>query len=165
VSDPVTAASLSLIARKSVNGTGGQSFYFMWNGARVGSNQWSNLPTDNSYVGLPYSSVTLTLASVNGQHGFEMSAAGGPEGGTEIWATMFFRSVTFEFTAADSDGFAYLVGQWIVAALGAGLLSSEMPKVSAFLRRKGLFLEPREHAEAFRRIRALTFPQYFVLGA
>ena len=163
ITDPVTAASLSLIARKGINGSGGQSLFFLWNSVVAGTNQWANLPTDYTYVGLPYSAGTPAVAATNGQHGFYMSAAGGPSGGTEIWATMFFRSVTFEFTAVDSEGFSYLVGQWIVAALGAGLMFREMPKIAAFLRRNGLLLEPREYAEAFRRIRALTFPQHFVL--
>ena len=165
IADPVTAATLGLYARKGINGSGGQSLFFLWNSAVVGSNQWSSLPTDYSYIGLPYNAGTPTVAATNGQHGFYMSAAGGPNGGTEIWATMFSRAVSFEFTAVDSEGFAYLVGQWIVATLGGWFLLEEMPKVAAFLRRNGLFLEPREYAVAYERVRALTFPRHFVLGA
>ena len=165
IADPVAAAALEMGARKSINGSGGQSFFFVWNGVPAGINLWVNLPVDYSYVAIPYAAGTPTVAATNGEHGFYMSAAGGPNGSAEIWVTWFRRSVTFVFTAVDSDGFSYLVGQWIVAALGAGLLLQEMPKVASFLRRKGLFLEPSEYAEAFRRIRELTFPQHFVLGA
>jgi len=165
VADPVAAAGLGLGARKSVNGSGGQSFFFVWNGSVVGSNLWANLPTDYSYIAIPYSAGTPTVAATNGEHGFYMSAAGGPEGGAEIWVTWFRREVTFEFTAVDSDGFAYLAGQWLVAALGVGLLMREMPKVARFLSQKGLRLRTDEYGEAYERIRKLTFPRHCVLGA
>lgn len=159
---PVTAATLGLWARKHINGSGGQSLFFKWNGAVVGSNQWASLPTDYSYIGLPYNAGTPTVAEANGPHGFYMSAAGGPAGGTEIWTTMFSRAVSFDLDAIDSTGFNFLVGS-IMASIGANLLMRDMGGVLKALRRKGLQIYPHEVKETFRRLRGMTFPRHFVL--
>lgn len=165
ISDPVASAALTMSARKSLNGTGGQSFYSVWNSVVGLTNQWGNLPLDYTFGPTGETFGTPTLAAVNGQHGFYMSAAGGPSGAAEIWVSYFIRVIGFTFADVDSTGFAYLVGS-ILAAIGPMLMRREMPALARELRKtRGLAIHPHELDEAYQRFRALTFPRHFVLGA
>ena len=166
MADPLTSVMLQMSARKSVNGSGAQSLYFMWDSAPIGINKWPILPIDYTYDTPSHTITTPTLAAANGQHGFTMSAAGGPSGGTEIWVSYLLRTVTFEYTAVDASGFAYLVGSLVLGMIGPGLLFRGIPAVARIIHRiRGLLIQPHEYGETYRRLRALTFPKHFVLGA
>lgn len=164
--DPVTSAQVAMYARKSINGTGGQSLYMVWNGAPEGLNLWGELPLDFTYGGMGTIIAAPTLAAVNGQHGFYMSAAGGPGGGAEIWVTQMFRLVTFTYSAVDSDGFAYLVGSLFAGIVGSGLLFRDMAKVARTVwTKRHVLVEENEYRDVFDVWRGLRHREYFVLGA
>ncbi len=164
VTDPVTAASLGIYARKYANGVGGQAFYGLWNSSRTGTNLFPTLTFD-SYALNTVAAATLTLAAVNGQHGFETWAAGGPRNPVEIWVTQFYRTVNYSFIAGTTGDFGYLIGSLVGALVGSNLLLSEMPALAramARVWRKGqnLRLRADELEPAWRAWRGSRFPTY-----
>ena len=154
VADPVTAASLTGLSREYLKGGGGRGYYALWNSVVVGANREAEVHVAApNYVAVTYSAAGagLALAVVNGEHGFQFSAAGGPSNKAEYWITHLYRTVTFTYTAGDAGEFAYMIGSLAGAFIGANLLFREMPDLARFIwRRRRFLILPSEYAEAFR---------------
>ncbi len=153
VTDPISAASLTAVTRTYLKGAGGRAYFIRWNGVRSGSNRQAEVRLQEpNYVSITYTATggELALASVNGEHGMEFSAAGGPTQKAEYWVTQVFRSTTFGYTAGSAEGFGYQMGA-IAAAIGAGLLMRDMPALAKRLWTERRFLiHPEEYGEALR---------------
>lgn len=167
VTSPVTAASVSFSAKKYANGGGAQCFYGVWNSVRMANNRFGLL-NSNSYVstGDSASGSGLDLAAVNGQHGVEVTAAGGPRNPVEVWVTHLYRTVTFEFAATSGAGdFAYLIGSLVGALLGSNVLLRDMPGIARAMARtwrggRNVRLLDHELEPAWRAWRAFRHPVY-----
>jgi hypothetical protein len=133
VGDPVTSATLNAKMRAVRNGGGAQSLYFVWNSVRTGANQWSSVGVRPDYASVSITVAAPALSAVNGQHGCELEAAGGPSNKCEVWTTLFYRTVTYTYLTSGGGEFAYLVGSLLGACIGANLLLSEMPALNAAL--------------------------------
>lgn len=159
IADPVSAASISAAARQYQRGNAQRYFIFYWNGAEVGSDWGPTIDIgDPNYVGCTYSAAGagLTLAAVNGQHGFTAKAASGT--GWEVWVTNVYRDVTYAFSPAAITGdtqFAHLLGS-IALLIGGNLLLREMPAVSKAL--GNIRLLPSEYETAWREWRDYRHP-------
>jgi hypothetical protein len=91
-----------------------------------------------------------TVAAVNGEHGFQMSAAGGPANQWEVWVTQFYRTVDYTYPAGNAGEFAHLIGS-VMAALGANLLTRDMLALArSIYRRTRVLIKPSEYEEALR---------------
>jgi hypothetical protein len=121
VVDPVTSAGVGAYAKKYTNGGGAQSLYTVWNNARMPTNLYFMINySAYTLIGENTSGAGLALAAVNGSHGIEVSAAGGPSNPVEVWITQLYRQVTFDFSVATGAGdFAYLIGS-LIGALKIG---------------------------------------------
>lgn len=151
VTDPVTAASITAKVREAAPGAGGRSFYFHWNSVVGGTNFGSTIHAARPSYVTPSRAAAggeLALAAVNGEHGFEMYAAGGPSQKWEVWCTLCYRSVTFTYAGGSADHFGHLIGS-VIGAIGAGLLLREMPALARAIRRKtGTLILPHEYETA-----------------
>jgi len=169
VTDPVTSAAIRCYAKKYTNGGGAQTFYGVWDSTRMSTNLFSLL-NYKTYVlaGQAAAGAQLALASVNGQHGYEVTAAGGPSNPVEVWITYLYREVTYDFAAATSAGdFSYLLGSLIGTLLGGNLLLRDMPGVSRALSRvwrggRNVRLLDHELEPAWRAWRTFRHPVYSV---
>jgi len=148
VTDPVNSASLTAISRRYLKGVGGRSYWIRWNRTQVGTNRQAEVG-EASYVTITYNAAggTLALAAVNGQHGMEFSAAGGPSQKAEYWVTHLYRTVDFTYSAGSADAFAYNLGS-LAALIGGNLLLQHMPGISGLLGR--IRLRPDEYEPALR---------------
>lgn len=152
VTDPVTAASITAVTRMEMPGGGGIGFFMYWNGTSLGVNR------NVDVVGFEYRPITytaiaphLTLASVNGEHGFLFFAAGGPQNKAEYWVTQAYRTVNYSYLVGDAGEFAYMIGSLAGAAIGGGLLFREMPGLARYIWRKARYLiKPEEYETAWR---------------
>lgn len=153
VTDPVTSATLHTYARQYDAGIGTRIFYLWWNGVQAGSN-WGE------YYNVNYPSYILdgvhtvsgpgpALSAVNGEHGFHMRGSGGPDHKWELWLTLFWRTVTYDYAAGTAGNeFAHLIGS-IAAAIGANLLMRDMPALARTVQAKTrTLILPGEYAEA-----------------
>lgn len=149
VASPINGANLYARVREQAPGAGGRGFSFQWNSVQSASNVAATIHTARpSYVSLSEAQTALTLADVNGEHGFAMTAAGGPTSMWEVWCTHFYRDIDFTYSAGSGDNFAHLVGS-LAAAIGAGLLLREMPDLArAIWRKTGTLIKPSEYQEA-----------------
>jgi hypothetical protein len=151
VADPVNDSDLYCRVREYAVGAGGRSFHFQWNSVLAGSNlgETGIHATRPNYSLQTYSAGAALLAAVNGEHGFQMSAAGGPSQKWEVWVTQFYRTVDYTYTASTSaDQFAHLIGS-LAAAIGANLLLRDMAAlVRSIQRRTGVLIKASEYAEA-----------------
>jgi hypothetical protein len=151
VTDPVTAASLTAVTREYLKGGGGRSYYLQWNSTQVGSNQEATVHAASpNYVSISYaaSGATLALAVVNGEHGLQFSAAGGPSNKAEFWVTHLYRTIDFAYGVGGAGQFSYLIGSLVGALIGANLLLRDMPRLSRALGR--FRLRPDEYEPAWR---------------
>lgn len=155
VADPVNDADLYCRAREFAPGVGGRLFYFQWNSAVSGADKSTEIRTARpNYALLTTSLGAVTLAAVNGEHGFQMTAAGGPSQQWEVWVTEFYRTVDFTYPAGDAGEFAHLIGS-LAAAIGANLLLREIPELARRIAvRTGLLIKPSEYREALAAWRA-----------
>jgi hypothetical protein len=152
VADPVNDSDLYVRAREYALGVGGWHFFFQWNGVQAGSDQQLTLRTvpGNAYILLTHSAGATTLAAVNGEHGFQMSAAGGPANKWEVWVTEFYRTVDFTYPAGNAGEFAHLIGS-LAASIGATLLTRDMMALArSIYRRTRVFIKPSEYEQALR---------------
>jgi hypothetical protein len=133
------------------------------------------MPT-NLYFMINYSAYTLigentsgaglALAAVNGSHGIEVSAAGGPSNPVEVWITQLYRQVTFDFSVATGAGdFAYLIGSLIGALIGSNVLLRDMPRMARAMARvwrggRNVRLLDHELEPAWRAWRTFRHPIY-----
>lgn len=153
VADPVNSASLSTVARRYLNGAGGQAYHIRWAGSSRAPNLWSSLPFRvYRYVTVTYTAGdggTLSLASVNGEHGMQFNAAGGPTQKAEVWVTQVYRTVDFTYEAGSAGEFAHLIGSLVGSLLGSGLLLSHMADISALMwAKRRIRLRPDEFQTA-----------------
>ena len=150
VADPVTAATLYAKVREYAPGAGGRAFYFQWNSAMVGSNLGPAIHVSGGYTTQSYAAGGAALAAVNGEHGFNMSAAGGPTQKWEVWCSLFYRSVNFTYAGGSEDHFGHLIGG-LMGAIGAGLLLRDMPALALVISKQtGTLIKPSEYDEALR---------------
>lgn len=169
VADPVTAASINYAAKKYANGGGAQKFYGVWNGTRMSTNRFGLLNT-STYTAIADSTsgAGLALSAVNGHHGVDIEAAGGPSNPAEVWITYMYRLVTYTFASTTSAGdFAHLVGSLIGAALGANILLRDMPGIAQAMARvwkggRNVRLLDHELEPAWQAWRAFRHPAYSV---
>jgi hypothetical protein len=152
VVDPVTSASITAVTRMYLKGAGGRSYYLRWNGASVGSNRQVEVRWAPGYIDISYSAAggELVLAAVNGQHGMQFSAAGGPSNKAEYWVTHLYRTVSFDYLTSDAGEFAHIIGSIAGAVMGSGLLFREMPALARYIwRKKGFLIHPGEYELAW----------------
>lgn len=160
VTSPVNAATLVGRVREYAPGAGGRGFSFWWNSTQEATNHAATIHAATpSYVTASYAPVALTLADVNGQHGFAMTAAGGPSQKWEVWITQFYRTVDFTYSSGGASEFAHLIGS-VSIAIGANLLMRDMGALSRFIQiRTRTLIKPSEYAgalEAWRRMRHMV---------
>lgn len=165
VTDPVTSASVSAVVREYAHGAG-HAFYVLWAHLDPGGGDVDQAPTvhaaGGAYVTLSAagSGGSLALASVNGQHSVVFQGAGGPSNKAEFWCTQFYRTVEFSYGAAGAAGpFTHLIGSLVGSFIGAGLSLREMPRLNAFMRRRGRWLRPEEYEPAWAAWREYTHPR------
>jgi hypothetical protein len=153
VTDPVTSCTLTAKVREYAPGAGGRLFYFQYNSAQAGTDQSTTIRLARpAYATLTYaaSGGGLALAQVNGEHGLQMTAAGGPTQKWEVWCTTLYRTVVFVYAGGSADAFAHIIGS-LIGAIGAGLLLRDMPALArAAFRRTGLLISPDEYERALR---------------
>lgn len=150
VASPVNDADLYCRVREYALGAGARSFHLQWNGVLAGSNlgETGIHATRPNYSLQTYSAGAAALAAVNGEHGFQMSAAGGPSQKWEVWVTEFYRTVDFTYSSGGASEFAHLIGS-VSIAIGANLLMRDMGALSRFIqRRTRTLIKPSEYAEA-----------------
>jgi hypothetical protein len=137
VADPVTSASLTAVTREYLPGAGGRDYRFLWNSTEVGPNQTGMHAARPNYVSNTYAATgtELAISAVNGEHGLQFKAAGGPSNKAEYWVTQFYRTVVFEYGLGNAGEFAYMVGSLVGALVGGNLLLREMPALSRFMGR------------------------------
>ena len=162
--DPVTSASLSVVTRQYAKGGGGREYYLVWNSTQIVANRAPEVyAVKPAYTTMTYNAAagTLALAVVNGQHGMEFWAAGGPSNKAEYWVTHVYRDVTYAYASATTGDtqFAHLLGS-IAACIGANLLLREMPAVSRALGK--IRLLPDEYERAWRAWREYKHPAWSV---
>ena len=152
VADPVSAASLTSVVRIYLTGGGGRGFYNYWNSAQIAVNRASEI--GSSYVAITsnLAGADLVLATVNGQHGAQFNAAGGPSSKAEAWLTHLYRSVTFTYNTGSAGEFAHLIGSLVGTLIGGNLLLREMEAVSMAMGRVRLL--PSEYEPAWREWKA-----------
>jgi len=151
VADPVNDSDLYAYAREYAPGVGGRGFSFQWNSTMVAVNHASTIHAARpAWVLLAESIGAATLAAVNGEHGFMMTAAGGPSQKWEVWVTQFYRTVDYTYPAGDAGEFAHLIGS-LLTAIGATLLTRDMMALARSIYRKtGVLIKPSEYEEALR---------------
>jgi hypothetical protein len=149
VADPVTAASLSCVAREYQPGnSSGKYLYLQWGTTQDTPYGANYAPLLDTYQTLTFNAAAaeLTLARVNSHHGVYYQVAGGT--GWECWLTHIYRQVTFDYsggaTSADTQ-FAHLIGS-LAAVIGANLLLREMPALNQALGRVKLRADELESA-------------------
>jgi hypothetical protein len=154
VTDPVNVAAITCFAREYAKGGGGRGFFAMWNSNVVGANREAEVHVANpNYVGVncPVVGADLALAAVNGYHGFQFSAAGGPSNMAEFWISQMYRTVDYTYLAGAAGEFAYHIASLVGAFIGGNLLFREMPALSRFIwRRAGYLIKPSEYEIAYR---------------
>lgn len=156
VADPVNSASISTYAREYQPGNAERFYFHYWNSARSGSNwgEYLHLFNQTSYGIYSYDAGAASLATVNGQHGFEMKAASGT--GWEIWVSACWRTVNYDFGAGGADTeFSHIIGS-IAALIGGNLLLREMPRLNRVLGR--IRFRPDEYEPAWRAWRNYRHP-------
>jgi len=151
VGDPVNGANLYAYAREYAPGVGGRSFQLLWDSAIVGANKAAEIHTARpSYVLVSHSVGAVAVATVNGEHGFQMTAAGGPTQKWEVWVTQFYRTVDYTYPAGDAGEFAHLIGS-LLATIGATLLKRDMMALArSIYSRTGVLIKPSEYEDALR---------------
>jgi hypothetical protein len=151
VADPVTAASVTTRTRNYANGGGGREYYAWWNGVRVGANRQNDVDSQRpNYATVTYATAGagLALAAVNGEHGWEFIAAGGPSNKAEYWMTQCYRTVDFTYPSGSAGDFSWLIAS-LVGAIGANLLMRDMGALArAVYRRTRVLIKPSEYDDA-----------------
>ena len=134
VGDPVTSVAIGATSRMYLKGAGGRAYYIRYNNARVGANRQAEVRWAGGYIHIWYNATggELALAAVNGQHGMEFSAAGGPSNKAEYFVTWLRRSVTFDYSSGGVDGYARFIGT-LAAAIGGNLLLRDIVRISEHL--------------------------------
>jgi len=165
VTDPVTAASLSVVAREYDPGnSSGRYLHLQW-GTQQDTPYGTNRAPEVHAAAPNYGTYTfnaaggeLALASVNANHGLYYGNNGGT--GWEVWCTHIYRTVSFGFggggMSMDSQ-FAHLVGS-IAALIGGNLLLREMPRLNRAL--GNVKLRPDELETAWRAWMAYRHPVF-----
>jgi len=146
---PVTAATLVCRVRRYLSGAGGRGFSAWWDSVQDGTNHEATVNVaGGAYVTITFTAAggQLALTSVNGQHGWIFTAAGGPSNKAEYWITQTYRTVTFTYNTGSAGNYAHLIGSLVGGMIGGNLLLREMGAVSRAMGRVRLLPEELEPA-------------------
>lgn len=158
VPDPINAGSLTAITREYAHGAG-HNYYVFW--ARI-TEAVIGVDIDfapqvhaagGGYVACTGVGTNLSLAAVNAIQLLGFHGAGGPSNKAEFWVTQVYRTIDYGLGAGtlDSGPFTHLVASIAGAFIGSNLLLREMPKLSAFMKRRARkWLRPDEYELAWR---------------